>query len=138
MQVMKIGLVFLVFGLINLEGVYAKKKPQIEIVSENLSAKEVIGKLISRRPVNNPKYIGIVIMDDMGEDTDYDMLFYVDKNITVEHKRKLSDLNKGDTVKIIYDEVTQITEDGRKFIIKTAKSITFISSERKSLRSGKK
>ena len=98
-------------------------------VKEEVKTKEVIGRLSSRSPINTPNYIGIILIDSRGNDTNRDMFFSVDKNLKISHKKKFSDIQIGDTIRVIYDEISQITEDGKKKLVKrVAKIIKFVRS----------
>ena len=99
---------------------------------EIIKTKEVIGRLSSRSPINTPNYIGITLIDSRGNDTNRDMFFSVDKDLKVSYKKKFSDIKIGDTVRVIYDEIMQVTEDGQEKLIKrTAKIIKFVRSKEK-------
>ncbi len=99
---------------------------------EKVETKEVIGRLSSRSPINTPNYIGITLIDSRGNDTNHDMFFSVDEELKVQHKRKFSDIKIGDTVRVIYDEIMQVTEDGQEKLIKrTARIIKFVRAKEK-------
>ena len=96
-------------------------------LKETVEAKEVIGKLSSRSPINTPNYIGITLIDSRGNDTNRDMFFSADEDLKVFHKKEFSNIQIGDIVRVIYDEISQITEDGKKKLIKrAAKAIKFV------------
>ncbi len=98
---------------------------------EKVETKEVIGRLSSRSPIDTPNYIGIILIDSRGNDTNRDMFFSADEDLKVSHKKKFSDIQIGDTVRVIYDEISQITEDGKKKLVKrVAKIIKFVRSGR--------
>jgi len=86
--------------------------------------------LSSRSPINTPNYIGIILIDNRGNDTNRDMFFSVDKNLKISHKKKFSDIQIGDTVKIVYDQITQVTEESEeKNIKRVAKTVKFVRSK---------
>jgi len=115
--------VFLVLGL----GVAGALMAEDGKIKEVVETKEIIGRLSSRSPINEPKYIGIIILDSKGKDSGQDMFFSADDELKVQHKKKFSDINIGDTIKVVYDEITQVTEDGGKRLIKrVAKIVKFV------------
>lgn len=96
---------------------------------ERVETKEAIGRLSSRSPISTPNYIGITLIDSRGNDTNRDMFFSADEDLKVFHKKKFSDIQIGDTVRVIYDEIFQITENGKKKLVKrVAKVIKFVRS----------
>ena len=120
--------VFLVLGL----GVAGALRAEDGKIKEIIETKETIGRLSSRSPINTPNYIGITLIDSRGNDTNRDMFFHADEELKVQHKRKFSDIKIGDTVKVVYDEITQVTEDGEKRLIKrVAKIVKFVRSKRR-------
>ena len=117
--------VFLVLGLGVAGGLRAEESKEI------IRTKEVIGRLSSRSPINTPNYIGITLIDSRGNGTNRDMFFSVDEELKVQHKRKFSDIKIGDTVKVVYDEIMQVAEDGQEKLIKrTARIIKFVRSKK--------
>lgn len=96
---------------------------------ERVETKEATGRLSSRSPISTPNYIGITLVDGRGNDTNHDMFFFADKDLRVSNKRKFSDIQLGDTVRVIYNEIFQITKDGKKKLVKrVAKIIKFVRS----------
>ena len=94
---------------------------------EKVETKEAIGRLSSRSPISTPNYIGINLIGSKGNDTNRDMFFSADEDLKISHKKKFSDIQIGDTIRVIYDEIFQITEDGKKKLIKrVAKVIKFV------------
>lgn len=123
----KLSSIFLIAGLILCAGTcYSQEEKNIE---QKIQTKEILGRLSSRSPINEPEYIGIVILDAKGEDSGRDMFFYADKELGVEHKKKFSDIHIGDVVRVVYDEITQVTEEGEEKLIKrVAKTVKFVRS----------
>ena len=123
----KLCSIFLVVGLISCAGIcYSQEEKNID---QKIQTKEILGRLSSRSPISEPKHIGVVILDAKGEDSGRDMFFYADEELKVEHKKKFSDIQIGDIVRVVYDEITQVTEDGEEKLIKrVAKTVKFIKS----------
>ncbi len=91
--------------------------------------KEALGKLSSRSPISAPTYIGITLIDANGNVTSKDMFFSADKDLKISHKKEFSDIQIGDTVRVVYDEISEITDDNEKNLKKrVAKIIKFVKS----------
>ena len=121
-QIVKVGLaIILVMGLVGARIVYAKEKAKVEI--KKVETKEVIGEIISFSPIKNPKFIGVAY--EKG-DVGYDAFFEIDKNVKIVHKRSLDEIKLGDWVAVTYNEITQITEEGREQTKRVAKKIRFV------------
>ena len=120
---------FLVLGL-GVAG--ALRADECSEIKETIETREIIGRLSSRSPISKPRYIGIIILDSKGKDSGQDMFFSADDELKVQHKKKFSDIKIGDTVKVVYDEITQITEDGKKRLIKrVARVVKFVRAKKK-------
>jgi len=129
-KVAEIGLaVVLVLGLIGVGIVYAKEKAEAEI--KKVETKEVIGEIISFSPMRNPKLIGVAY--EKG-DVGYDAFFEVDKDVKIVHKKSLDEIKLGDRVAVTYNEITQITEEGREQTKRVAKKIRFVKPATRKLR----
>ncbi len=99
---------------------YGKEK-EVEIIK--VETKEITGEVVSFSPMKNPKFIGVAYqVGDVG----YDAFFKVDENVKIVHKRSLDEIKLGDMVSVIYEEITQKTEEGREQTVKVAKAIRFI------------
>jgi len=122
--VMVLGLVLMGAG----EG-YAKEKHEPEII--NVETKEIIGEIISFSPMKNPKYIGVAFNEG---GAGYDAFFEVDEKVKIAHKKSLDGIKLGDTVSVVYEEVTQVLENGREQIKRIAKLIKFVKPATRKLR----
>lgn len=125
----KLSSIFLIVGLIICAGTcYSQEEKNIE---QKIQIKEILGRLSSRSPIDKPEYIGVIVLDAKGEDSGRDMFFSVDKDLKISHKKKFSDIQIGDIVKIVYDEITQTTEEGEEKLIKrVAKTVKFVRSKK--------
>lgn len=95
-----------------------------EAVSEEAVIKEMAGPIIYLTPRAKPE---VIYIGNEAANTDYS--FIIDKNTRVEHMKNLIDLKTGDTVKIKYEEITEITKmGGRKVAVdkRVAKVISFV------------
>lgn len=112
-------ILILIAGLLGI--VYAEEEKKSEIVK--VETKEVYGELISRKPMRNPKYIGVACRD-------FDAYFKLDKDVRIVHKSSLDKIELGDTVAVIYDEITEITAKGREQTTRIVKTIKFVRQGR--------
>ena len=116
----QIKLLLVLILIAGLAGVaYAEETPKAEI--KKVVRKEVIGQLISRTPIKNPKSIGIAC-----KNSNRDAYFIVDEVSKVVNKKSLDEIRLGDTIAVTYDEVTEVTEEGREQARRTAKVIRFV------------
>jgi hypothetical protein len=83
--------------------------------------KELIGELVSLTPRNEPQFIAIAVEK---ENTDY--YFVLAEDVKVVHKKRLSEIAVGDTVKIKYQVIVETTEEGKERRKHVAKVITFV------------
>ena len=95
-----------------------------------LEVKELVGEVISFTPRGKPEFIGIAVDE---ENTDY--IFLIDRDVKVVHKKSLSQIVIGDTVKIEYHVIMETNEKGKQRTKRVAKVITFIRRTLKGLRS---
>jgi hypothetical protein len=119
----------LVLGLTGAGAGYAKEKYEPKII--NIDTKEIVGEIISFSPMRNPKYIGVAYND---RGAGYDAFFEVDENVKIAHKKNLDNIKLGDTVSVVYEEVTQVLENGRQQIKRIAKVIKFVKPAMRKLR----
>ncbi len=78
----------------------------------------------------NGQGIAIVYRKDLGENKDYEIYLPIDKNLRLEHKRSLEQINVGDIVRVHYEELNEFREEGAKASHK-AKVITFLRPAQK-------
>lgn len=79
----------------------------------------------------NKDFVSIIYVE---KGMEYEMVFYLPKNLTVEHKRSLAGINPGDRISIEYSLVTEATEEGQKER-RVAKKITYLGPKVSGLRS---
>lgn len=91
------------------------------------------------------KYIAVVYEKDKDSGDEYEIGFFVQSDLKLQHKRKLSDIKRGDTVQILYEELQEeyeeVKDDGKKemktkIVDRQAKALTFIKPARGDLTSG--
>jgi hypothetical protein len=76
--------------------------------------------------------ISIVYSRDNQKGIEYEMLLpFAKEGIKVEHKKNLSELAQGDTVRVSYEEVIEENEQGEKKEGRRAKVISFIRAAEK-------
>lgn len=97
-----------------------EEKPEPGI--KGLVTQEVVGELICFSPIKNPRFVTIAV-----KGADYDACFEMGKNVKVEHKSSLDELEEGQTIGITYDEITEVTKKGEEQTSRVAKKIRFIS-----------
>jgi lysyl-tRNA synthetase class II len=125
-QMVGVGLVVvLVLGLIGGgQAQEAKEKGKEEVVE----VKEISGKVVAFTPRAKPKFIAIEVEK---ENTDY--YFIVDKEVKVVHKKNLSEIAIGDTVRVKYYVIIETTEEGKERSKRVAKVVRFVKPSRERL-----
>lgn len=93
-----------------------------EETKETIKIKEVIGKVAYLSPKNNPKFITIAVDE---ENADYQ--FVIDERIQVTHKKNLGEINIGDTVRAVYQEI-ELVKEGKKQGRQVVKEIVFLKA----------
>jgi uncharacterized OB-fold protein len=121
--------IILVIGVFTVIGVcYAQE----EEITERIVTKKISGRLSSRSPINEPEIIGIVLLDERRKDSGHDMFFAADEDLQIVYKKSFGEIKIGDMVEIVYDEITQVTEEGEeKSIKRVAKIVKFLKSGRR-------
>ena len=72
------------------------------------------------------KYIEIEYAQD--KDGAYSMVFPIPKDIEIQNKKSIDEIQQGDTVELIYEERTWLTEDGEEKSEAVPKKIRFVSA----------
>lgn len=100
-----------------------EKAPDKDILYKGavVGTKELIGKVVSFTPKNEPQFIAIAVEE---ENTDY--YFVLAEDVKVVHKKSLSEIAVGDTVKIQYQVIVEKTEEGIEREKHVAKVISFV------------
>jgi len=62
----------------------------------------------------NKKYIAVSYNRDLQKGTEEEMLLPIDKGIKLEHKKSLSELKIGDTVRVQYQEDAEVDDQGNQ------------------------
>lgn len=88
-------------------------------------AKEIEGK------VSGISANFIAIAYGESKEASLEMAFDLNKDVKVNHKKSLSEIGMGDTVKVDYDEVTRTRDDGKKISKRVAKIISFLRKAEK-------
>ena len=71
-------------------------------------------------------FIAVVYGRDARTGVLSEMAFNVGKEATIKNKKALKEINPEDSVKVIYDEITEIKEDGRILKSRVAKEVIFL------------
>lgn len=87
--------------------------------------KEIEGKVSGI----SPNFIAIAYGES--KQASLEMAFDLNKNVKVNHKKSLSEIAMGDTVKVDYDEITRTRDDGKKISRRAAKMVTFLRKAEK-------
>ncbi|MEA3437057.1 MAG: hypothetical protein U9R43_11370 [Thermodesulfobacteriota bacterium] len=103
--------------------VVAKDKEKKEKVIKTVSG--VVSGEISSISEN---FISVVYENDKEKGIEYEMLVPIDKDVKIEHKASLSELNIGDRVSIQYEDATVEDSDKRQMLKREAKIVRFIRS----------
>jgi len=124
-------IVCLVIGLtIVFSFVCAAEEEEVEI--KKVERKVVMGELISRVPIKNPRQIGIAC-----KNSKYDAYFSVGEEIEIVRKKSLDEIRLGDMITVTYDEVTEVREvmgEEREKVKRIAKVIRFVSPTTRKIR----
>ncbi|MDD5730520.1 MAG: hypothetical protein PHN57_05280 [Candidatus Omnitrophica bacterium] len=96
-----------------------KKENNVSVLSKEITG--VVSGLSSN-------FIAVTLTVESESVPATEFAFNIDKKIRVVHKKNLSEIKFGDTVKINYDETTKTLDDGRKIVKNTAKMITFLKA----------
>jgi hypothetical protein len=115
----------LVLGLVSV-GFAQEEGPKVK--EEVLESKEIVGELISLSPRNDPQYITVGVDE---ENTDY--MLFIDKDVEVVHKQSLSELVRGDMVRVKYDVVLETKEENLQHKKRIAKVVSFIKRPQEGL-----
>ena len=60
-----------------------------------------------------------------------EMAFNVGKEVKIKNKKSLKEMNPEDSIKVLYDEITETKEDGRIIKSRVAKEIVFLRAAEK-------
>jgi len=126
---------FLAAALIGALYVWGGPKAEAKEPEATIGVKEVTGELMSLSPMRNPKFIGIACGE--GEDG-YDIHFKLSTDVQILHKKSLNDIQLGDWVGVIYEERTEVAEDGREKTECIATTIRFVRAATRNLKRGLK
>jgi len=119
------------------------------VVSGTCGEKEAV--TVSRKEISGEvsavtsKFISIVYQRDETKGEEFEMPFDLDKSVRLRHIKRLSDIQPGDTVKIIFDESNKsVTETGRdgnpetktRTLERKPKEVVFIKPKAQGLATG--
>lgn len=103
--------------------VYAEGKKAEKLIERKAVMKEVAGEVTWI----GKKYIAVLYQQDSQNGEEEEILLPFDnKDIRLEHKRNLSEINKGDTVSVHYEEETRQYDSNREEVKRKAKVVSFI------------
>ncbi|MEI6631302.1 MAG: hypothetical protein WCL25_01650 [bacterium] len=114
-----IGVVFLIIGLFaTAEPLLAQEiKTKRQVVS-----KEVVGTVSGI----SGNFVAVVYGRDPRSGILTEMAFNIGKDVTIKNKKSLKEINPEDTIKVFYDEITEISEDGRRSLKRVVKEVVFL------------
>jgi hypothetical protein len=114
-----VGVVFLIIGAFAAtELLLAQEiKPRRIIV-----AREIAGAVSG---ISN-NFVAVVYGRDSRSGILTEMAFNIGKDVTIKNKKSLKEINPEDTIKVLYDEITEIREDGRKTTSRLVKEVVFL------------
>jgi hypothetical protein len=92
-------------------------KPRREVV-----AKEVFGAVSGI----SSNFVAVVYGRDPKSEILTEMAFNVGKEVVIKNKKSLKEINPEDSIKVLYDEITETREDGRIIKSRVAKEIVFL------------
>ena len=104
----------------------SKGEPAKITQEEVVEVKKIKGKVACFSPRKNPKLVAITVKEENDEKIeDIDYLFYIDKDVEIERKKSLKEINIGDTIEITYDviKITEVTREGEEEEVKTVEKI---------------
>ena len=116
---------FVLIGTLVSSGASLVIAQEEEAIESADNAKEMIGNVVYYTPRNNPRVIAIG-----NDETNTDYSFIIDKDTRIEHKKSISDIKIGDTVKVVYSFKTKIDNRRRKSEELVAKVISFVRAKK--------
>ena len=108
-----------VIGLLalNLSAAAQEQKPKKQVVP-----KEIMGTVSGV----SGNFIAVVCGRNPESGVLTEMAFNLGKEVKLKNKKSLKDINTDDAVRVLYDEVTEIKDGGRKSTSNVAKEIVFL------------
>lgn len=101
----------------------AEEKRVDKLVGKKVAMKEVSGEVTWI----GKKYIAILYQQDLQKGEEDEILLPFDNNdIKLEHKKNLSEISKGDTVSVQYEEETSRYDSNREEVKRKAKVVSFM------------
>jgi hypothetical protein len=112
--------IFLFFGMAAFG--FAEETKEVKKEKEEVVKKEVMGEVSGI----SPNFIAIVYGQNQEKQSSLEMAFDLNKDVVVTHKKSLSEIGMGDTVKVDYDQITKTKDDGTKISRRLARMVTFL------------
>jgi hypothetical protein len=123
-RILNLTFVILFFAVVNIS--FAQNEASKKEDKDKPRVTTVIKELQGELSGIGHNSLSITYQRDTEKGIEYDMLFYLDKkNIKLQHKKSLSEINLGDMVNVSYDEVNEETDGGIK-TKRIAKEVSFI------------
>ena len=128
-------LIFMIFGIAFAqeeakpkENAQEKQEKPEKLVSHTSQIKEVLGEVTWV----GKEYLSVTYNSDAQSGIEYEMLLpYDKKNVILEHKRNLGEINKGDTIRIKYEEELKDYDSGRQEVKRKGRVISFVRAAAK-------
>lgn len=98
------------------------KEPGVPVKNAQVSLKSVKGPA----SVLRSRFIEVEYASD--DDGAHVMVFPLSENIEIQNKKSISEIQQGDTVELIYEERTWLTEEGEEKSEVTPKKIRFLKA----------
>ena len=118
-----LGLTGIAFAQATKQKVAAPKEKAEKLVSRTATMKEVVGEIIWM----NDKYIAVLYHRDPETGDEYEMLFpWNKKTIGLEHLRSVSEIEKGDIIRVKYEEDHALYDTKREEVRRRPKVIGFV------------
>ncbi len=118
-----IGLVIIIIMLFAFSAHFEAQAKSKLITQKLISEREITGEVLSFSPRNKPELITIAVDK---ENADY--MVYIDAKTKIVHKKDLSSIQKGDTVRIKFSTILETNPKGRQWERRLAQRITFVRS----------
>lgn len=111
----------------------AQENPGENLAQQQQQEKEEIARKSVAGEVSGlaPNFIAVLYGQSQESQAALEMAFDLDKDVKIEHRKSLKEINMGDTVEVAYLEITKTREDGRKISRRVAKVITFVRASEK-------
>ena len=119
LSILAVAVFIIIISLLEASFIYAQEAEGKAVT------RELVGDVTYYTPRNEPRVIGVA-----DHATPYDMSFVVNADTRLEHVGTWHDLNQGDVVRVVYDEIPNIVR-GKQFYDRIARKVSFVRAKKK-------